>query len=342
MSTSDRLLTLLKLHDPNATRLVTRESTQIEFKQAFHWSSRALYAKTMAAFANHKGGFIVFGVTNAPRNIVGLSNDSFERLDEASVALYLNASFAPALDFEKGFATLAGQTMGYFYIHSAERKPVICTQNDGDNREGDIYFRYNARSQRIKHSELVAIIAEVENSERQRWLSLFERIGRIGINHTALLDTHSGKIEGDRGMLLIDESLLSKIKFVQEGRFREAGKPTLRIIGDVQAIGAEPVSIRDVRITTSSDAAQIQLSDDRFMQLYPLDYEQLTNTLRNRYTNFLTSKEYHDKRKEFSSDPNYVGIRYLDPIKKKSKKEYYSQLIIEEFDKVYKRRVEDE
>lgn len=36
----------------------------------------------MAAFANNKGGYMVFGVRNNPKELVGLQSSNFETTDE--------------------------------------------------------------------------------------------------------------------------------------------------------------------------------------------------------------------------------------------------------------------
>lgn len=49
------------------------------------------------------------------------------------------------------------------------------------------------------------------------------------------MDTNSGKITGPGGTIVIDESLLPKLKFLREGEFREVGgAPALKLIGDVE------------------------------------------------------------------------------------------------------------
>ena len=58
--------------NPATMELAAREGPSLEFKEAFNWASKDRYAKTMAAYANNKGGYIIFGVTNHPRRLVGL------------------------------------------------------------------------------------------------------------------------------------------------------------------------------------------------------------------------------------------------------------------------------
>lgn len=69
----------------------------------------------------------------------------------------------------------------------------------------------------------------------------------------------SGVVEGRGGSFLIDESLLDKIKFIQEGEFSEKrGEPTLKLIGELETVQggqvrplktiAEPITwIRTIR-----------------------------------------------------------------------------------------------
>ena len=47
-----------------------------EFKISFNWNSRDKYAKSMVAFANNKGGYIVFGVKDKPRDLVRLQSNN--------------------------------------------------------------------------------------------------------------------------------------------------------------------------------------------------------------------------------------------------------------------------
>ncbi len=62
-------------------RLHKRENTTLEFKQNYHQGSINEYAKTFCAFANHSGGVIVFGVSDAPRVPNGMSNENFSNIE---------------------------------------------------------------------------------------------------------------------------------------------------------------------------------------------------------------------------------------------------------------------
>ncbi|WOV91113.1 MAG: ATP-binding protein [Candidatus Zeuxoniibacter abyssi] len=53
--------------------------------------------KTIASFANNKGGHIVFGVKDRPRELVGLTDNDFEEIDEQEITEILNSYFSPEI-----------------------------------------------------------------------------------------------------------------------------------------------------------------------------------------------------------------------------------------------------
>lgn len=58
-------------------RVTSREGKHREFKRSFNNQQIAKYAKTLAAFSNTDGGVLIFGVTDSPRNIVGIDEAVF-------------------------------------------------------------------------------------------------------------------------------------------------------------------------------------------------------------------------------------------------------------------------
>lgn len=93
---------IFNFHGTIPDRIVAREGSQLEFKESFNWLAKEQYAKSMAAFANNRGGYVVFGVSNRPRKLVGLRGENFDEKDESVIAEYLNSTFSPYLNnFEK-------------------------------------------------------------------------------------------------------------------------------------------------------------------------------------------------------------------------------------------------
>ena len=68
----------------------------------------------------------------------------------------------------------------------------MCSKNDGDLKESDIYYRYNAKSERIKYPELKFLLDEIKKEENKIWMEHFEKISKIGPTNAAILDILGG------------------------------------------------------------------------------------------------------------------------------------------------------
>ena len=216
----ESLRAIFKVDPSHPDRLVTRENSRLEFKQAFNWSNNAKYAKTMAAFANSRGGYIVFGVGNKPRKLLGLTNERFNDVDPAEISEFLNSVFSPEIDWDRHICEIGGRRFGLFYIWESTDKPVVAIRNAGsDIKEAEIYYRYRGRSERIKYSELRRLLEEKRASEEALWLQHISQIAKIGIEDAAILDLQSGKAQAGGGTVLIDDSLVPQLR-------RIAAKPT--------------------------------------------------------------------------------------------------------------------
>ena len=340
---SDEHNKIFLLHETIAGRIISRESSWLEFKESFNWKSKDEYAKSMVAFANNKGGYIVFGIKNKPRDLVGLQSNNFEDIDEAKITAYLNNVFAPEIIFEKFVTIVNTKKIGLLYVQQAETKPIVCLRNDRELKEADIYYRYNARSERIKYPEIKAMFDFVKEEERKGWLEHFEKISKIGSANAVIMDTIGGEIMGKDRMFVIDKKLVPKLKFIKEGDFQEKGKLALKLIGDVKPVSIIVGKSRDgvgVRITDDIDASALRLREDEILKKkYPLNYRKLVEKLRERFSDFKENNKFHEIRRELMKDEKLGKTRYLDPSDKKSSKRcFYSLNIVEKFDKYYKKR----
>lgn len=335
---------IFTFHNSIADRVISRESGWLEFKESFNWNSKDEYAKSMVAFANNKGGYIIFGIKDNPRNLVGLQSNNFETVDEAKITAYLNSVFAPEIIFEKFVVIVKSKNIGILYTHQAKTKPIVCLKNDGELKEADIYYRYNARSEKIKYPELTAMFESVKKEERKSWMELFEKISKIGPTNTAIMDTIGGEITGKSGTLVIDKKLIPKLRFINEGNFKESGKPVLRLIGDVKpvsfVVGTRKNNGVGVQITDDPNAPALRLEEDEILKKkYPLDYRSLVKELNKRFEDFKTNSKFHKLRKELMKDKNLSRTRYLDPNNtKSSRKDFYSPNIVRKFDKHYTKK----
>ena len=237
---------LLRLDPSYPGRLVSRENSRLEYKETFNWSNRAKNAKTMAGFANHLGGFIVFGVKNSPHDLVGVNAHRFDGVDPSEVAGYVNSAFAPEIEWEAFRIAVAGIQLGVLAVRPAVARPVMCIKNDGSElHEASIYYRYRGRTERIRYPELQRLLVASQERERDAWLKHLERVARIGVENVGVVDLIDGKISGLGGHLLISSDLLEQVQFIRDGHFTERhddGTPTLRLVGDVQVVAPGSLS----------------------------------------------------------------------------------------------------
>jgi len=234
---AETLAVLFRLASGEQPKLVVGENEQLEFKQAFNWASPEYYGKAMAAFANNKGGYLVFGVDDKGI-VIGQKRETFEKQDNGKITQFLNKHFSPAIEWDRVMYEVAGKAVGVIYTHPAKLRPVVCVA-DKQNvlYDGDIYYRYGGRNDRIRSGELRHLLEQRERDVGEVWLHKFARMAEIGVQNVGLLDAQSGEVDGPAGAFLIDKDLLEKVKFIREGQFTEtAGAPTLKLVGEVQTV----------------------------------------------------------------------------------------------------------
>ena len=241
-------------------RPIKRESANLEFKENFHKGKELdRYGKTMAAFANNEGGYIVFGVADKPRTLVGMTNRKFEKFRGHELTEYLNNKFAPEIVWDKHTYEIEGKKFGLIYVREGDNKPVVAKTNGGDVfKEGEIFYRYRGRSEKIKYPELI----EIFNVERQKihdtWFNHLRRISKIGVENAAIFNPEDGTVTGKGGQFVIDEDLLPKLKFIKEGEFNEiTGEPTIKVVGEAQTFAVGHVTA----VKTKTEVKSIHADD---------------------------------------------------------------------------------
>lgn len=249
-------------------RVVTHEGAVKEFKESFTWGSIGLYARTMAAFANARGGYIIFGVTDKPRIAIGLTGtglSSFDDLDRAKLTNGLNELFSPELHWDTVLHSLEGITLGLIYVFESDNKPVIARKSHQAQNakllEGDILYRYNSRTERAKFPELKHIIDDAKYREQKSMLHHIQELVKAGASNAAVLDFSESTLRGPTGeRVLVSQDLLDKISFIREGEFAEVtGAPTLRLIGDV--VPTNTIDLGSERVVMHAMTTEDVISD---------------------------------------------------------------------------------
>lgn len=248
---------IFSFESKTSNRLISRENSRLEFKESFNLGSQDDYAKTAAAFANTQGGYIVFGVKDSPRQIVGLKSDNFETFDAAKLSNALNERFAPEIHWESHVHLARELKFGLIFVSDGTQKPIVCTRSGGCLQQGAIYYRYRGRSEAIRYPELRKILDQERAKERDLWLKQLRKISEVGVENVALLNLKSGEVSGASGRFYVSEELLPKLQFIREGHFVEdGGAPALRLLGNLQP-SEGPVIQATVEIPTPIREPQI-------------------------------------------------------------------------------------
>jgi hypothetical protein len=225
----------------NGEYLHHREGQELEFKEQFNLAGLAEYFRDFAAFANNRGGYILFGVTDRPRKPTGLSANAieqFEKIDPEKISGFLLEIFSSDIRWHQQLVAANEKTFGVFKVEEAATKPVIAKKDEGKDqtiKNGEVYYRYGGRTQKIQYAELELIISKRVEKNNTQWLDLMGKIGRAGPSNAAILDTERSLIEKDDSRILVlDDALAKKLKFVKEGQFSiKKGATTLKLVGDV-------------------------------------------------------------------------------------------------------------
>jgi Putative DNA-binding domain len=245
----------------NKNILKRRETYTIEFKEEFDWKKgKSGYCKSLAAFANNKGGAIFFGIQNTPHKIVGITN--FEEIDDADISNFMTEIFSPNIIIERRIYEYKKLKIGIIYAFKSVYKPIICCKDSEKTISSDIYFRYSAKSSKIKSGDLLKLMEEIRTEESVKWMKLFENIGKIGVQNVHLLNAHSGEIISNNNTFLLDEALLEQIKIIDRYSEREDGQPAVKIIGEIPELArvitkTSSLYERDIYTEFLSDNAKI-------------------------------------------------------------------------------------
>lgn len=253
--------------------LIHRESKDLEFKEQYNNAGFEDYLKDFAAFANNCGGYIIFGIKDSPRKRIGLKPEAkkqFESVDPEKITEKIMDVFAVNIDYEVELITEDSLDFGVMYVSESTNKPIIAKKNFGRSsqiHEGAIYYRYGGRSQKIRYSELESIIQKRVEIQIRNLSNLMNKIIKIGPENAAILDTEAGQIQkNDRQILMIDKSLVSKLKFIREGQFKEKeGAETLKLVGEVIPIGSKEI---------------VRYLHENLIEKYPLTYTQLWSIIK--------------------------------------------------------------
>lgn len=225
-------------------KLRVGETDQHECKTSFGLRYAHNWLKPMAALANNRGGYIIFGVHEKGKRdsegndlthvVCGVSSH-FAETDPADITKIVRGTFDPTPRFETITVAVGGLSVGVMYVEQHPSRPVIALRTEQDVKEGEIYFRYPGQSTRVKYSDLRAMLDERDARARVSILPMMQRLLTLGSSRAMVADLEAGTLSDGRVALHIDEALVKELSFIKEGEFTEkVGAPSLRLLGNVK------------------------------------------------------------------------------------------------------------
>jgi len=231
-------------------RLAKTETDRIECKLSFSLGFDE-YVKTIAGFANNKGGYFLFGVEDGTWKTVGLSSQKLAKFqfDAKKFNGICRSYFRREIQYDKTVFSMGDKKIGVLYIHEENRKPVICQKAHKGTGEGHIYYRYPGETRQIGPHELERLIdARIADISETDLTKRIANILRFGVQNSAVLNLTTGELNGSQGKLVVDASSLEGVGFIKEGEFDEkSGAPVLKVVGSVSSSEIEYKSIEEDR-----------------------------------------------------------------------------------------------
>ena len=151
--------------------IVCGETSKVQFKLMF--STAKQIAEEMVAFANSKGGMIVFGVEDKTGQIIGLSYSEIQKLSN-EVSTAANDQVRPVIYLETEVVLVEGKRLLVAYVHEGSNKPY-------KTLGGNIWVKQGSDKRRI-----------VENNEI---LSLFQASGSYHADEAVIAGTSMADLE---------------------------------------------------------------------------------------------------------------------------------------------------
>ena len=183
-------------------RICRKEDQMVEYKERFTYGNLADCYKYFASFANSQGGYLIFGVEDSQREMVGMDEKvtrKFNEIDTARISQTLMELFSGEIVWRQKVVEISGMKLGVFCIAPAVTKPVIAKKSVKDIKEGDILYRYSGTTRRIGYAELEATIQERVKRDTEKLAELIKNIASFGVQDVAISDDGIISVKGGAG-----------------------------------------------------------------------------------------------------------------------------------------------
>ncbi|MBD0865018.1 MAG: ATP-binding protein [Rhodobacteraceae bacterium] len=222
-------------------RVTARESTNLEFKRDMALSTFRKSLKTIAAFSNKTGGGqIVFGISDNPRQLVGV--DVGKVLDEGQQSEEIKQAIAPMPTTHFATVTIHYRTLGILRVEALPKPPALAIRDIPSDqgkhvlRAGTVYVRRRGQTAPITGVEFSQLLNSRDEQIRR---AIFTYLGRgrdIGFDRVVVADPERSTENDAKQMTFYlpataaaGMNVLDKATLVQED-----GAPAYKLVGNVK------------------------------------------------------------------------------------------------------------
>ena len=241
MKTEEISKILKTMKDSDGTlRVKSHERSDLEFKETFDENYFRKSVKTIAAFANARGGRIIFGVTDNPRTVKGINKSDL--IDPAKIDDLLSKHLCPVPYIEMHEHELDGKILFEVNVLPAHRPPILATKDlhtKGSSSKivlngGCIYNRRSGKTAPMEGSEFIALMERRDTSVRDSILGVLSRAKDIGFDNVAVANLSEHEKEGENLTLYVPEEAARNLNILNRGKLVEdSGAPAYEIKGGV-------------------------------------------------------------------------------------------------------------
>jgi len=230
-------------------------------------------------------------------------------------------------------------------ILTLEKKNVTIAAAIKLNLYALIEIRDNAIHYINAGPQLAKTVLEVGTASVQNFIELAKRWFKLDLSHYGLYLMPIGFVAGSKATAVFLSAserrvlnYISKLVLKPEATDQSDFSVALDVKISMDK-GTDPNATK-MSISSAPGGIPVALSDTDFHKLYKWDYDEMTEKLKSRYSDFKSNNAYHMHRKKIiAKAPQLMSRRYLNPITKSGgHKDWYHPDILAEFDKVYSKK----
>lgn len=312
--------------EAHSLRVRSRESKTIEFKSQINKRLLRKCVKTVAGFANTSGGSIVFGVSDSPRRLIGIDENSVP--DQAEFDDVLEKYLSPIPEVVITTETVFGQTLLIIKVLKYSMPPIftiadLMIENDRLLQKGCVYTRRSGKTCPAGIEEITRVLNYRDDQLRSGFWGILNRVQKLGTENIAVADFSNSKSIGSNVELYVPVEAAAKLNVVKKGKMiNEFGIPAYSLNGEMRFTSYSDKDPRKPLLAKQAVWVLRSGIENIFWKDIPWSIYHLSKVARHLgFWNSESGDNVNTAREELSNRPKYLEkgrLRILDFAKNSS------------------------